>query len=96
MRNITYGSVCSGIEAATVARHPLGLRAAWYAEIEPFPSTILAHHYPDTPNFGDMTRLAAQVFPGKIDAPTVLVGGTPCQAFQSPACARACLIPAAP
>ena len=79
---ITYGSVCSGIEAATVAWHPLGWRAGWYAEIEPFPSAVLAHHYPETPNHGDMTRLAAMVLSGKIQAPEVLVGGTPCQAFS--------------
>ena len=79
---ITYGSVCSGIEAATVAWHPLGLKAAWYAEIEPFPCAVLAHHYPGTPNHGDMTRLAAMVLAGKIPAPEVLVGGTPCQAFS--------------
>ncbi|AAN69506.1 MULTISPECIES: DNA cytosine methyltransferase [Pseudomonas] len=79
---ITYGSVCSGIEAATVAWHPLGWRAEWYAEIEPFPCAVLAHHYPATPNHGDMTRLAAMVLSGKIPAPEVLVGGTPCQAFS--------------
>ncbi|NIF28384.1 DNA cytosine methyltransferase [Pantoea sp. Tr-811] len=79
---ITYGSVCSGIEAATVAWHPLGWRAEWYAEIEPFPSAVLAHHYPGTPNHGDMTRLASSVLSGKIPAPEVLVGGTPCQAFS--------------
>lgn len=79
---ITYGSVCSGIEAATVAWHPLNWRAAWYAEIEPFPSAVLTHHYPDTPNHGDMTRLAAMVLSVKIQAPEVLVGGTPCQAFS--------------
>lgn len=79
---ITYGSVCSGIEAATQAWHPLGLRAAWFAEIEPFPSAVLAHHYPNVPNHGDMTKLAALVLAGKIPAPDVLVGGTPCQAFS--------------
>lgn len=42
----TFGSVCSGIEAASVAWHPLGWRAAWLAEIEPFPAAVLAHHYP--------------------------------------------------
>ena len=78
----TYGSVCSGIEAATVAWHPLGWRAEWLAEIEPFPSAVLAHHYPDVPNLGDMTKLAAKVLAGKIAAPDVLVGGTPCQAFS--------------
>ncbi|MEN5126835.1 MULTISPECIES: DNA cytosine methyltransferase [Pseudomonas] len=79
---ITYGSVCSGIEAATEAWHPLGWSADWYAEIEPFPSAVLAYHYPETPNHGDMTRLAAMVLSGKIPAPEVLVGGTPCQAFS--------------
>jgi len=79
---VTYGSVCSGIEAATFAWHPLGMRAAWYAEIEAFPSAVLAHRYPETANLGDMTRLAALVLAGKIEAPDVLVGGTPCQAFS--------------
>ncbi len=79
---ITYGSVCSGIEAATEAWHPLGWTADWYAEIEPFPCAVLAYHYPETPNHGDMTRLAAMVLSGKIQAPDVLVGGTPCQAFS--------------
>ena len=78
----TYGSVCSGIEAATVAWHPLGWRAEWLAEIEPFPSAVLDHHYPDVPNLGDMTKLAAKVLAGTIKAPDILVGGTPCQAFS--------------
>ena len=82
MPDITYGSVCSGIKAATQAWHPLGMRAAWFVEIEPFPSAVLAHHYPDVPNLGDMTKLAALVLTGKITAPDVLVGGTPCQAFS--------------
>lgn len=79
---VTYGSVCSGIEAATLAWRPLGMKAAWLAEIEPFPSAVLAHHYPNTPNLGDMTKLSAQVLAGKILAPDILVGGTPCQAFS--------------
>lgn len=79
---ITYGSVCSGIEAATLAWKPLGMRATWFAEIEAFPSAVLAHHYPNTPNLGDMTKLGAMVLAGKIAAPDVLVGGTPCQAFS--------------
>ncbi|HEV2594141.1 MAG TPA: DNA cytosine methyltransferase [Sphingomicrobium sp.] len=77
-----FGSVCSGIEAASVAWHPLGWRAAWLAEIEPFPSSVLAHHYPDVPNLGDMTKIARAVLLGDVEAPDVLVGGTPCQAFS--------------
>jgi DNA (cytosine-5)-methyltransferase 1 len=80
--DVTYGSVCSSIEAATLAWKPLGMRATWFAEVEAFPSAVLAHHYPNTPNLGDMTKLGAQVQAGKIAAPDVLVGGTPCQAFS--------------
>jgi DNA (cytosine-5)-methyltransferase 1 len=79
---VKYGSVCSGIEAATVAWHPLGWEAAWFSEIEPFPSAVLAHHYPEVPNFGDMTKIAQRIAVGEIAAPDVLVGGTPCQAFS--------------
>jgi DNA (cytosine-5)-methyltransferase 1 len=77
-----FGSVCSGIEAASVAWHPLGWRTAWLAEIEPFPSAVLAHHYPDVPNLGDMTKLAGRILNGEIEAPDVFCGGTPCQAFS--------------
>lgn len=79
---ITYGSVCSGIEAATVAWHTLGWKAAWFSEIEPFPNQLLQHHYPNVPNLGDMTTIADRISSGEIDAPDVLVGGTPCQAFS--------------
>jgi DNA (cytosine-5)-methyltransferase 1 len=78
----TFGSVCSGIEAASVAWHPLGWRAAWLAEIEPFPSALLAHHYPEVPNLGDMTQLPEQIVMGQVPAPDLLCGGTPCQAFS--------------
>lgn len=81
-RTITYGSVCSGIEAASCAWEPLGWQPAWFAEIEPFPSAVLAHHWPQVQNLGDMTKIAAQVASGKVPAPDVLVGGTPCQAFS--------------
>ena len=77
-----FGSVCSGIEAASVAWHPLGWKAAWLSEIEPFPSAVLAHHYPDVPNLGDMTLLPERILSGEVEAPDVFCGGTPCQAFS--------------
>lgn len=77
-----YGSVCSGIEAASVAWHPLGWEAAWLAEIERFPKQVLAHHYPAVPNLGDMRTISRRVLTGEVEAPDVLVGGTPCQAFS--------------
>lgn len=77
-----FGSVCSGIEAASVAWNPLGWHAAWFAEIEPFPCAVLAHHYPDVPNYGDMTTLPERILSGEIEAPDMLCGGTPCQAFS--------------
>jgi DNA (cytosine-5)-methyltransferase 1 len=73
-----YGSVCSGIEAATVAWHQLGWTPAWFSEIEKFPSAVLKHHSPSVPNWGDMTKF--QEWPdASVD---VLVGGTPCQSFS--------------
>lgn len=77
-----YGSVCSGIEAASVAWESLGWLPEWFAEIEAFPSAVLAHHWPDVANLGDMTKIAAAVRAGDVAAPDVLVGGTPCQAFS--------------
>lgn len=82
MHPIKFGSVCSGIEAASVAWHPLGWKAVWLSEIEPFPSAVLAHHYPDVPNLGDMTELPARILSGEVEAPDVFCGGTPCQAFS--------------
>lgn len=77
-----YGSVCSGIEAATVAWEPLGWKAAWFSEIEAFPSAVLAERWPEVVNLGDMTKIAAAVRSGEVHAPDVMVGGTPCQAFS--------------
>ena len=73
-----YGSVCSGIEAATVAWHPLGWEPTFFSEIEPAPRSVLAHHYPDVPCHGDFTTIGAHDY-GSIN---LLVGGTPCQSFS--------------
>jgi DNA (cytosine-5)-methyltransferase 1 len=78
-----YGSVCSGIEAATVAWEPLGWKPAWFSEIDPFPSAVLAHHYPEVPNHGDFTKLIDPAHHVHGEQPIdILVGGTPCQAFS--------------
>jgi DNA (cytosine-5)-methyltransferase 1 len=75
---VKYLSVCSGIEAATVAWHHMGWKPVGFSEIEKFPSKVLAHHYPDVPNLGDMTKF--KEWPDEsID---ILVGGTPCQSFS--------------
>ena len=73
-----YLSVCSGIEAATVAWRPLGWSAVAFSEIDKFPSAVLTHHYPLTPNLGDMERF--HEWPD-LDF-DLLVGGTPCQSFS--------------
>lgn len=77
-----FGSICSGIEAASVAWGDLGWEASWFSEIEPFPSALLAHHYPNVPNLGDMATLPDLITSGMIEAPDLLCGGTPCQAFS--------------
>lgn len=76
-----YGSVCSGIEAATVAWEPLGWKPAWFSEIEKFPCSVLEKRHPGVPNFGDMNKLLEreEVNSGAIE---LLVGGTPCQSFS--------------
>lgn len=75
-----YLSLCSGIEAATVAWKPLGWEAVAFAEIEPFPCTVLAHHYPNVPNLGDIQGIKGENYRGTVD---LLVGGTPCQDFSA-------------
>jgi DNA (cytosine-5)-methyltransferase 1 len=73
-----YGSVCSGIEAATAGWHHLGWSPSFFSEIEPFPRAVLTHHYPTTPLHGDFTTITA----GQYQPIDLLVGGTPCQAFS--------------
>jgi len=79
MSAINYLSVCSGIEAATVAWHHMGWKPLGFSEIEKFPSQVLKHHYPNTPNFGDMTKYKEWSIHEPVN---LLVGGTPCQAFS--------------
>jgi DNA (cytosine-5)-methyltransferase 1 len=75
---VRYLSVCSGIEAATVAWHDMGWSPVAFSEIEAFPSAVLRKQYPETPNWGDMTKF--QEWPNaNVD---LLVGGTPCQSFS--------------
>ena len=76
---MNYLSVCSGIEAATVAWHHMGWKPVGFSEIEKFPSQVLAHHYPDVTNFGDMTKYKEWQIDGTVG---LLVGGTPCQSFS--------------
>ena len=76
---MTYLSICSGIEAATTAWHPLGWKPIAFSEIEPFPCAVLAHHWPHVPNLGDMTK--HHDWPTTLK-PDLIVGGTPCQAFS--------------
>jgi hypothetical protein len=76
---VRYISVCSGIEAATVGWKPLGWEAVAFAEIDSFPSAVLAHHYPDIPNLGDISKVDWRPYLGTVD---LVVGGTPCQSFS--------------
>ena len=73
-----YGSVCSGIEAASAAWAPLGWRASFFSEIEPFPRAVLTHRYPGVPLHGDFTTIESNQY----DPIDILVGGTPCQSFS--------------
>ena len=95
-RGMRYASVCSGVEAASLAWMPIGWNAAWFSEIEPFPRAVLKYRFPDVPNLGDMTKIKVenmengdQKFTGADGTVVVvpggvdlLVGGTPCQSFS--------------
>lgn len=78
----TVGSVCSGIEAASVAWTPLGLNFEWFSEIDEFPSKVLKERYPDKLNVGDMNEIPKKIINKDISAPDLICGGTPCQAFS--------------
>jgi DNA (cytosine-5)-methyltransferase 1 len=78
----SFGSVCSGIESTSVAWTPLGMRPAWFSEIDPFANSLLNWRYPNVQNIGDMRSIAVRILMGDIEAPDVLAGGTPCQSFS--------------
>lgn len=80
-KTMRFGSVCSGIEAASVAWGSFW-EAAWFSEIDPFPCAVLAHRFPHVPNHGDMSTLPERILSGAVEAPDLLCGGTPCQAFS--------------
>lgn len=77
-----FGSVCSGIEAASLAFKPSGMEPLWFSENAAFPSKVLNYHYPEIPNKGDMNDLPDLIRGEKLPIPEVLCGGTPCQAFS--------------
>ena len=93
MAEMTYATVCSGIECMSAAVLPLGgWKPVFFSEIEPFPCSLLAHRYPDVPNLGDMTKIKAEMVGDekwRITNGTdvielagrlgCLAGGTPCQ-----------------
>lgn len=76
------GSICSGIEAASVAWGSLGWKFCWFSEIADFPSRVLKEKYSETPNLGDMTLIPEKITSGIIPSPDLICGGTPCQAFS--------------
>ena len=77
-----YGSVCSGVEAASLAWEPLGWEPQWFAEIEKFPAAVLNHHWPQVENLGDITDDHFIQRAGAIGAIDLVVAGTPCQSFS--------------
>lgn len=76
------GSICSGIEAASVAWEPLGWHFCWFSEISDFPSRVLKEKYPEVKNLGDMNTIPDKIATGNIHKPDLICGGTPCQAFS--------------
>lgn len=77
-----FGSLCSGIEAASFVFEPLGIQPLWLSEIADFQSRFLAQKYPNIPNLGDMNDIPQMIKDGEVEAPDMICGGTPCQAFS--------------
>ncbi|MCK5536583.1 MAG: DNA (cytosine-5-)-methyltransferase [Thiomargarita sp.] len=77
-----FGSICSGIDAASVAFKDLNLEPLWFSEIADFPNRVLKYHYPNIKNLGDMHTISESLRKGIIKVPDVLLGGTPCQSFS--------------
>ena len=82
MKINTFGSLCSGIEAASFVLEPVGIKPLWFSEIADFPSRFLATRFPDVPNLGDMNDIPQMIENEKVEIPDLLCGGTPCQAFS--------------
>ncbi len=82
MRIKTFGSLCSGIEAASFVLEPMGIKPLWLSEIADFQSRFLAAKFPAVPNLGNMNDIPQMIEEGKADVPDLLCGGTPCQAFS--------------
>ena len=78
-----YATVCSGIEAPSMAWHGLGWKPVWFSEIDRFPSAVLKHHYAHVPNLGDMTKITKhETFKKSVGTVDLFCGGTPCQSFS--------------
>lgn len=77
--SLRYGTVCSGVEAVSLGWESLGMQAAFFSEIEPFPCAVLAHHWAGVPNLGNMLDIRGEDWRGKLD---IFWGSTPCQAFS--------------
>lgn len=78
----TYGSVCSGIEAASFVLEPIGIKPLWLSEIADFPKRFLSTRYSHIPNLGNMNDIPKMIEENKVGTPDLLCGGTPCQAFS--------------
>jgi DNA (cytosine-5)-methyltransferase 1 len=79
----TIGSICSGIEAASVAWKSFDLDFKWFSEIAEFPSKVLKTRYPSVVNLGDMNKLSSAIVSRRISSPDLICGGTPCQTFST-------------
>lgn len=79
---ITYATACSGVESFSLAVDDMGMQALWFSEIEPHPCSVLAHHFPEVPNLGDMMRLRMYLDLDDIEPVDLFAAGTPCQAYS--------------
>lgn len=82
MRKLTFISLFSGIEAASLAFEPLGWEPVAFCEVDEFASSVLANRWPDVPNLGDIREVDWDEFKEKYGAVDLVCGGSPCQSFS--------------
>jgi DNA-cytosine methyltransferase len=77
---MTHASLFSGIGGFDLAAEWIGWDNIFHCEWNPFGQRVLAHHFPNSKSYNDITKTNFSIHAGKID---VLTGGFPCQPYSS-------------
>ena len=75
MSSLTVGSLFTGIGGFDLGFERAGLQPVWQVEVDGQCNTILAHHWPDVTQFGDVRDVGRH----ELATVDVICGGFPCQ-----------------